>query len=157
MQGSGRTVTSNILPPELEKYRAAVESLSDRQRECLALVARGMISKRIGPKLGIMPGTVDKHVDKARVALNGMSRADAAQIVLAFETGREIQFVDTYFLPPPPRSRERQLSLLITKRMGIRMMMGSLLRNREAIRSNASQPPSSTGSRSAQAGDRVMT
>ena len=101
MQGSGRTVTSNILPPELEKYRAAVESLSDRQRECLALVARGMISKRIGPKLGIMPGTVDKHVDKARVALNGMSRADAAQIVLAFETGREIQFVDTYFLPPP--------------------------------------------------------
>ncbi|PHP18974.1 LuxR family transcriptional regulator [Sphingobium sp. IP1] len=101
MQGSGRTVTSNILPPELEKYRAALESLSDRQRECLVLVARGMISKRIGPKLGIKPGTVDKHVDKVRLALNGMSRADAAQIVLAFETASKTQFVHSYFLPPP--------------------------------------------------------
>lgn len=100
-QGSGRTVTSNILPPELEKYRAAVESLSDRQRECLVLVARGMISKRIGAKLGIRPGTVDKHIDKARLILDGMGRLDAAQVVLAFEPGREIQFVDTYFLPPP--------------------------------------------------------
>lgn len=94
-------MTSFIFPPELEKYRAAVESLSDRQRECLVLVARGMISKRIGAKLGIKAGTVDKHIDKARLTLGGMGRADAAQVVLAFEPGREIQFVDTYFLPPP--------------------------------------------------------
>ncbi|MBT2246386.1 MULTISPECIES: helix-turn-helix transcriptional regulator [Sphingobium] len=100
-QGSGRTVTSNILPPELEKYRAAVESLTQRQRQCMAHVARGLTSKRIGGKLGIRSGTVDKHIENARNILGEMDRFDAAQIILAFEEpGLNIP-ADTQFLVPP--------------------------------------------------------
>ena len=100
-QGSGRAVTSNILPPELEKYRAAVESLTKRQRQCMAHVARGLTSKRIGGKLGIRSGTVDKHIENARNILGEMDRFDAAQIILAFEQpGLNIP-ADTQFLVPP--------------------------------------------------------
>ena len=84
-------MTRNNPPPELEKYRAAVESLTDRQRECMAHVARGMTSKRIGAKLRIQSGTVDKHIEKVRNLLGDMDRFDAAQIVQAFEgTGESI-------------------------------------------------------------------
>lgn len=85
IQGSGRTVTRYNPPPELEKYRAAVESLTNRQRQCMSYVAQGLKSKRIGPKLGIQPGTVDKHIEKVRNILGDMDRFDAAQIVMAFE------------------------------------------------------------------------
>ncbi|WP_278393920.1 helix-turn-helix transcriptional regulator [Sphingobium yanoikuyae] len=87
-------------PPELEKYRAAVESLTNRQRQCMSYVAQGLKSKRIGPKLGIQPGTVDKHIEKVRNILGDMDRFDAAQIVMAFEVAREAIVDNTQFLAP---------------------------------------------------------
>lgn len=93
-------MTRNNPPPELEQYRAAVESLTHRQRECMAHVARGLKSKRIGAKLGIQSGTVDKHIEKARNILGDMDRFDAAQIVLAFETASDTFVAHTQFLAP---------------------------------------------------------
>jgi hypothetical protein len=63
-------------------------------------VARGLKSKRIGIKLGIQSGTVDKHIEKARNILGDMDRFDAAQIVLAFEAASEAIAADTQFLAP---------------------------------------------------------
>ncbi|MGZ0070883.1 helix-turn-helix domain-containing protein [Sphingobium limneticum] len=84
----------------MEKYRTAVESLTQRQRQCMAHVARGLTSKRIGGKLGIRSGTVDKHIENARNILGEMDRFDAAQIILAFEEpGLNIP-ADTQFLLP---------------------------------------------------------
>ena len=66
----------------------------------MAHVARGLKSKRIGAKLGIQSGTVDKHTEKARNILGDMDRFDAAQIVLAFETASDTIVAHTQFLAP---------------------------------------------------------
>ncbi|UXC91809.1 MULTISPECIES: helix-turn-helix domain-containing protein [unclassified Sphingobium] len=73
------------IPPELEAYRAKVMLLTDRQRQCMNLVADNLNSKKIGKELRISPWTVDKHIEKARAQLGDMDRFDAARIVRAFE------------------------------------------------------------------------
>lgn len=60
-----------------------VRSLSPRQRQCLALVARGWEAKDIGRRLGISDLTVKNHLTAARSTL-GVSRSiDAARLAEA--------------------------------------------------------------------------
>ncbi|WP_432770125.1 MAG: helix-turn-helix transcriptional regulator [Sphingopyxis sp.] len=66
------------LPPEAATLTAR---LSDRQRECLLLVRRGLTSKEIGRFLSLAPSTVDNHVNAATEKLGCSSRAIAAQIL----------------------------------------------------------------------------
>lgn len=55
--------------------------LSQRQRECLSLVGRGMTSKEIGRILSLSPSTVDNHLNIATEKLGCTSRSIAARIL----------------------------------------------------------------------------
>jgi DNA-binding CsgD family transcriptional regulator len=55
--------------------------LSGRQRQCLALVAKGCSSKQIARQLGLSPSTVDNHINAAVQLLNVDDRRKAAQLV----------------------------------------------------------------------------
>lgn len=78
-------VPEQNIPAELEPYRDAVALLTDRQRECMALVAENLNSKKIGKQLGIAPNTVDKHVKTVRAMFGDMDRFDVARIIRAVD------------------------------------------------------------------------
>lgn len=54
--------------------------LTPRQREILALVARGQTSREIGRALGISPSTVKQHMTNILAALNAKNRAHAVTV-----------------------------------------------------------------------------
>ena len=72
--------------PDPQQSDAARDAaLTDRERDVLALVARGLSNAEIGARLYISPATVKTHV--ARI-LNKLDARDRAQlIVIAYETG----------------------------------------------------------------------
>ncbi len=53
--------------------------LTERQRDCLSLVAQGFTSKEIGRQLGLSPSTVDNHILAAMQVLDSSSRGAAAR------------------------------------------------------------------------------
>jgi DNA-binding CsgD family transcriptional regulator len=53
-----------------------------RQREVLALVARGNSSRQIADRLGISPSTVETHIHAAKAKLSARTRAQAAALVV---------------------------------------------------------------------------
>lgn len=55
------------------------ERLSERQRQCLALVDQGFTSKQIARELALSPSTVDNHLRAALERLGLNSRTDAAR------------------------------------------------------------------------------
>ncbi|WIW91088.1 LuxR C-terminal-related transcriptional regulator (plasmid) [Sphingobium sp. V4] len=89
-------VPEQQLPPELEPYRTKLPLISERQRECMRLVAENFTSKKIGKLLGISAWSVDKHIIKARRHLGDMDRYDAARIIRAYEAVLA-------GAPPPPQ------------------------------------------------------
>ncbi|HEV7227751.1 helix-turn-helix transcriptional regulator [Brevundimonas sp.] len=62
--------------------------LSDRQRECITLFARGMMAKEIGRHLGIQTKTVQDHIAEAYERLGVNTRWAAAQ-ALGIEPGQD--------------------------------------------------------------------
>lgn len=58
-----------------------LDRLSDRQRECLRLVAQGYTSKEIGRMLGLSPSTIDNHIRLATERLGVTNRMAAARMV----------------------------------------------------------------------------
>lgn len=61
-----------------------VPGLTERQRQCMVLVAEGLTSKQIARQLGISPSTVDNHVRAVIVHLSAANRLDAARIVVSW-------------------------------------------------------------------------
>lgn len=59
-----------------------LDRLSERQRQCLALIAKGFTSKEIGRQLGLSPSTVDNHVRGALQRMNMSDRGEAARLFL---------------------------------------------------------------------------
>lgn len=59
--------------------------LTDREREVLALVARGLTNDEIGARLFMSPATAKTHVNRAMAKLDARDRAQL--VVIAFETG----------------------------------------------------------------------
>lgn len=55
--------------------------LSERQRECLSMVADGYSSKEIGRALNLAPSTVDNHLQSALARLGATSRMQAARML----------------------------------------------------------------------------
>lgn len=55
--------------------------LSERQRQCLTLVADGFTSKEIARQLNLSPSTVDNHLRAAMERLGLNNRADAARLL----------------------------------------------------------------------------
>ncbi len=58
-----------------------IKKLTDRQRACLELVAKGYTSKEIGRKLGISHSTVDNHILIATQTLGVADRREAGRLV----------------------------------------------------------------------------
>lgn len=77
--GEERIITMIPAPP----VGAAVESLTPREREVLALVARGLTSHRIAKRLGVSLATVRTHVEHARSKLGARSRSQAVARAMA--------------------------------------------------------------------------
>ncbi|MBF9073614.1 response regulator transcription factor [Streptacidiphilus fuscans] len=70
------------LPPELARGSAV---LTDREREVVALVGRGLSNEEIAAELVISPATAKTHVSHAMTKLAARDRAQL--VVFAYETG----------------------------------------------------------------------
>lgn len=68
-----------------ESMRAAVASLTDREREIMMLVARGLSNDEIAADLFISPATVKTHLARVMAKTDAHDRAQL--VVLAYESG----------------------------------------------------------------------
>ena len=59
--------------------------LTNRELECIKLVADGGSAKEIGQLIGVAPRTVEKHLDQARLKLGAKNRAHL--VAAAFSIG----------------------------------------------------------------------
>ena len=62
---------------EILRRREEDDPLTERQREILAMVGRGMSTKQIAREMGIGTRTVDTHIKRARTVLGAPTRAAA--------------------------------------------------------------------------------
>lgn len=90
----------------------SVERLTDRQKDCLRLVARGFTSKEIGRLLELSPSTVDNHVTAAVQQLGAANRGAAARALADLELGQK--------LPSQPQhlAQSKQTAILATETGG---------------------------------------
>jgi len=62
-----------------------VGRLTQRERECLRLVAQLMTSKQIALQLGISKHTVDERIERARRRIGARGRSEAARMLASYE------------------------------------------------------------------------
>lgn len=74
---------SQSLPQSQPHHR--FNELTDREREVVALVAKGLSNAEIGAQLVISPATAKTHVSRAMIKLRARDRAQL--VVLAYEAG----------------------------------------------------------------------
>lgn len=83
----GRLVCSDVggvrVVTFMPQSDATVGGLSEREREVLVWVARGLTSNRIAARLGIAPATVRTHVEHIRAKLGVRTRSQAVARALA--------------------------------------------------------------------------
>jgi DNA-binding NarL/FixJ family response regulator len=70
-------------PRLIDPARLAV--LTDREREVMALVARGLSNEEIGQRLVMSPATAKTHVSRTMIKLDARDRAQL--VVFAYQTG----------------------------------------------------------------------
>jgi DNA-binding NarL/FixJ family response regulator len=76
----------------------ALDALTEREREVMALVGAGLSNEEIAAQLFVSPATAKTHVSRAMVKLGARDRAQL--VVFAYEAG----LVRPTYLPPfPPR------------------------------------------------------
>jgi DNA-binding NarL/FixJ family response regulator len=72
--------------PETNRADPAIlESLTDREREVLEQVARGLSNNEVADELNISPSTAKTHVSRILMKLDARDRAQL--VVIAYETG----------------------------------------------------------------------
>ena len=69
---------------------ATIIRLTERQKECLRLVAQGYTSKEIGRALDLAPSTVDNHILTAVQSMSANSRSEAARNLASLETRQKL-------------------------------------------------------------------
>jgi DNA-binding CsgD family transcriptional regulator len=69
---------------------ATIQKLTERQKECLRLVAQGYTSKEIGRALDLSPSTVDNHVLTAVQSMSANSRGEAARSLAGQEARQKL-------------------------------------------------------------------
>jgi DNA-binding NarL/FixJ family response regulator len=67
------------------KDDSALAALTDREKEVLALMARGLTNLEIGARLFVAEATVKTHVGRVLATLGARERVQA--VIIAFETG----------------------------------------------------------------------
>jgi DNA-binding NarL/FixJ family response regulator len=81
-----RLITRFVAAPERDPSPPPqLEALTDREREIMALVARGLSNDQIAGLLTISPATAKTHVSRAMLKLGARDRAQL--VVLAYQTG----------------------------------------------------------------------
>ena len=80
-----RLITRFVAAPEQHSSPAQLDELTDREREIMALVARGLSNDQIAERLTISPATAKTHVSRAMVKLGARDRAQL--VVLAYQSG----------------------------------------------------------------------
>ena len=71
--------------PKEARPAPALEQLTEREREVMALVADGLIQRRDRRRLFVSPATAKTHVSRAMVKLRARDRAQL--VVFAYESG----------------------------------------------------------------------
>ena len=81
-----RLIGEFVSQPQGRSFDAdALDPLTDREREVVALVAAGLSNEEIAAELVISPATARTHVSRAMVKLHARDRAQL--VVLAYESG----------------------------------------------------------------------
>jgi DNA-binding CsgD family transcriptional regulator len=70
--------------------RAEIQRLTERQKDCLRLVAHGYTSKEIGRTLDLSPSTVDNHILAAVQTIGAANRSEAGRILASQETRQKL-------------------------------------------------------------------
>lgn len=80
-------------PATTPQQIAALGELTEREREVLALVGRGLTNAEIGERLFISPATAKTHVSRVMIKLGARDRAQL--VVVAYESGLVSPGLDT--------------------------------------------------------------
>jgi DNA-binding NarL/FixJ family response regulator len=72
-------------PQPARQMTALLKSLTEREREVVALVAAGLSNDEIAERLVVSPATAKTHVSRAMIKLQARDRAQV--VVLAYESG----------------------------------------------------------------------
>ena len=80
-----RLISSYITRPLTTDTEAGLAELTNREREAVALVARGLTNDQIAARMVISPLTAKTHINRAMTKLHARDRAQL--VVLAYESG----------------------------------------------------------------------
>jgi two-component system, LuxR family, response regulator FixJ len=80
LETSASSIRSSL---ELQELKARYASLSDRQRDTMLLLIRGMSNKEMGIELGISPRTVEIHRTWVMTRMQAKSMAELVRMGLA--------------------------------------------------------------------------
>jgi DNA-binding NarL/FixJ family response regulator len=80
-----RLIAEFATRPSSERHPPALDSLTDREREVMALVAAGLSNDEIAERLVVSPATAKTHVSRAMGKLGARDRAQL--VVFAYESG----------------------------------------------------------------------
>ena len=78
---------ATALVPELRLLASPERRLTDREREVLALVARGYAAKQVARHLGISPKTVERHKTRIYAKLGAPNQAAAVHLAFTADRG----------------------------------------------------------------------
>jgi len=92
----GSVLDEMIKPPEVDSEAAKIASLTDRERQVIALIAEGLKNKQIGERLFISETTVTHHLSSIFSKLEVSDRLELVIYAFAHKLAA---------LPPPMRSR----------------------------------------------------
>jgi DNA-binding NarL/FixJ family response regulator len=80
-----RLIARFAAQPDLRDARDGLEELTPREREVMALAARGLNNEEIGESLTVSPATAKTHINRAMMKLRARDRAQL--VAFAYESG----------------------------------------------------------------------